>query len=240
MKVAYLTIDDAPAEEFRAKVDYLDSKGIKVIWFCQGVQLERNPDDAVYAIRKGHMIGNHSYDHPNFSEISVEEAREQIRRTDDLIKQSYASAGVERPFKLFRFPFLNNGKRDDGGVVDWSDPHVRAIQEILGEMDYDQPVFAGISYGWWTRGGFHRCRNVDCTYDSFDWVLQEEKPHAGYHDLASLLGRMDEHVPEDGRGLNHEGSNEIIMMHAFIPLDEFKALVEKLLDKGLVFRLPEK
>ncbi len=53
------------------------------------------------------------------------------------------------------------------------------------------------------------------------------------------LGRMDEDLPEHGRGLNYGGSNEIVMMHAFVPLEPFKAIIEKMLGKGLRFVLPK-
>ncbi len=60
----------------------------------------------------------------------------------------------------------------------------------------------------------------------------------GYHDLPTVLSRIDENVPEGGRGLNNLNSNEIIMMHAWIKNNEFKALIEKIIKKGIIFKLP--
>jgi peptidoglycan/xylan/chitin deacetylase (PgdA/CDA1 family) len=104
-KIAYLTIDDGPTEDMKEKINFLDSKGIKAIWFCQGRELEKFPDQAIYAIKKGHIIGSHSYDHPNFSEIDLEEAKNQIEKTDKIIDDLYSQAGISRPIKVFRFPF---------------------------------------------------------------------------------------------------------------------------------------
>ena len=238
-KIAYLTIDDGPSEDFREKVDYLESRGIKAIWFCRGEALERFPKQAIYAIQKGHIIGNHSYDHPYFSKISLEEARYQIDHTDHLINQIYLQAGIKRPIKVFRFPFLDNGSGEDYLKCNWENTNVRALQKILKELGYIQPVFEDINYEWYVNAGFDRCLNVDCTFDTFDWCLLEGEQKYSYHDLPTILARMDEMVPERGRGLNDQKSNEIILMHAFISLEDFKTLIEKLLTKKLLFELPE-
>lgn len=239
-KIAYLTVDDGPTENFATLVDFLDSKGIKAIWFCIGRELERFPQNALYALKKGHVIGSHSYSHPNFSEMPLERAREEIEKTDRIIDDLYARAGARRDLKVFRFPGLDNGSKDEYGACRWDDPHVAAIQRILRENGYRQPGFKGINYAWYRRAGFDRCLNVDCTYDTFDWVLTAPGlSEFGYHDLPTVLGRIDENVPEGGRGLHYQGSNEIIMMHAQIPFDAFTAIVDKLLTKNLAFRLPE-
>lgn len=237
-KIAYLTIDDGPTEDLKEKVDFLESKGIKAIWFCQGKELEKFPEQAIYAIKKGHIIGSHSYSHPNFSEISLDEARNQIEKTDKIIDDLYSQARISRPIKVFRFPFLKNGSEDEYQECDWNNEQVVAIQKILEELGYKQPHFEGIDYEWYKKAGFDKCLNVDCTYDSFDWCLEEGEEMFGYHDLPTVLARIDEDVPEGGRGLNNSKSNEIIMMHAWIPIDAFKALINKILAKNIKFELP--
>jgi peptidoglycan/xylan/chitin deacetylase (PgdA/CDA1 family) len=237
-KLAYLTIDDGPTRKTVEQIDYLDSREIKAIWTCGGEFLERFGDKMVYAIRRGHVVGNHGYDHPNFSKISLEEAREQIEKTDRLIEGVYEKAGVRRPSKIFRFPFLDNGDTEGAyEKVDWSNEHVRALQEILRDLGYRQPRFEGINYEWYRKVGMDKCLNVDCTYDTNDsWLHPLEDWDI---DLQDVLARMDEDVPEGCRGLNYDGSNEIIMMHAFIPLDAFEAIIEKMLAKELKFVLPQ-
>lgn len=237
-KIAYLTIDDGPTADMKQKVDFLDSKGIKAIWFCLGKELEKFPDQAIYAIKKGHIIGNHSYDHPNFSEIDLEDARNQIEKTDKIIDDLYLQAGIPRPIKVFRFPYLNNGSKDKYQETNWNNKNVKAIQQILAELGYKQPKFENINYVWFKKAGFDKCLNVDCTYDSFDWCLEEKKGMFGYHDLPTILARIDEDVPEGGKGLNNPNSNEIIMMHAWIPMNAFSALINKILEKNIKFELP--
>ncbi len=237
-KTAYLTIDDAPTEDLRERIDFLDSKGIKAIWFCQGDKLEEFPDEAVYAIKKGHVIGNHSYDHADFSKISLDEAREQIEKTDRIIDSAYARANASRPIKIFRFPFCNIGSKKKYQKCDWNNDHVKGLQKILGETGYRQPRFEGIDYQWYRKAGFDKCLNVDYTYDSFDYCLAAGVELFGYRDLPTVLARIDEDVPEGGRGLNNPDSNEIIIMHAWIPLDAFKAIISKIMGKGISFKLP--
>jgi|TARA_B100000315_G_C14486135_1_gene545286 peptidoglycan/xylan/chitin deacetylase (PgdA/CDA1 family) len=237
-KIAYLTIDDSPTGDFEEKVDFLDSRGIKVIWFCVGEELEKFEDKAIYAIKKGHILGNHSYNHIHFSEISLDEAQKQIEKTDKIIEEFYRKAKIKRPIKVFRFPYLDNGDKNEYGETNWDNKNVKAIQNILKKLRYEQPKFENINYEWFEKAGFDKCLNVDCTYDSFDWVLKKNEEMHGYHDLPSILKRIDEDIPERGRGLNNSKSNEIIMMHAWIPLKAFKTLIGKIINKGIIFKLP--
>jgi len=223
-KLAWLTIDDAPTEDFTRRVDELDARGIRAIWFCLGELLERYPEQAAYAVRKGHILGNHSYSHPAFSKLSLDEAREQIERTERLIDDIYGRAGATRPVRLFRFPFL-----DDGG-----DGKRDALQSLLRGLGFEPAGFPGITYEWWKRQGHHERIDVACTFDTWDWKLQD-----GDGILPELLARMDERKPEKGLGLNEApGSNEIVMMHAWIPFDAFRLLLDRLKTKPIRFEPP--
>lgn len=51
------------------------------------------------------IIGSHSYNHPQFSRISEEEALYEIKRTDYLIDRIYHMIGIKRMNKFFRFPY---------------------------------------------------------------------------------------------------------------------------------------
>ena len=66
--------------------------------------MEQYPDQVIYAIRKGFVIGNHSYSHPKFSDISIEECLEEISKTDLIIDRLYKEANVKRGKKYFRYP----------------------------------------------------------------------------------------------------------------------------------------
>ena len=239
MKSAILTIDDAPVPDLGGKLDVLDRAGISAILFCTGELLEAHPDEATSAIRRGHLLANHSWDHPSFSDLPLADARDQIVRTEEQIDEAYARAGRERPARFFRFPFLDNGDGAEYLHTDWDRGRASDLQALLKELGFQRLRMPGITYRWWTAAGLDRSISVDATYDTFDWVLTEETPHEyGYHSLSSLLDRMDEDVPEGCRGINYAGSNEIVMMHAFIPIEAFAALINRLAEKRISFLTP--
>jgi len=50
---------------------------------------------------------------------------------------------------------------------------------------------------------------------------------------------MDEDIPEGGRGLNYPDSEEIILVHDMSESTSiFKPIIERLISKKLVFKLP--
>lgn len=108
-KKIYLTIDDSPSSSFRSNLDYLIANNIPAVFFCIGNLMQAHWNDILYAIEQGYMIGNHSYTHPHFSDITLEDAKREIRRTDKLIDKAYREAGVEYYDRLFRFPYGDKG-----------------------------------------------------------------------------------------------------------------------------------
>ena len=53
--------------------------------------------------RAGHLIGNHSWSHPNFSGAAADKFDEEVLRTEALLKETRGYT------KLFRFPMLKEG-----------------------------------------------------------------------------------------------------------------------------------
>src|SRR5689334_572664 len=100
--IAYLTIDDSPSLDFMNKLDFLDAHDIRAIWFCQGNYMEQRPQMIIDALLRGHIIGNHSYSHPHFSDISLDQAFAEIRATDAVLDELYQRSGTERRHRLFR------------------------------------------------------------------------------------------------------------------------------------------
>ena len=135
-----LTIDDGPSEKAGELLDYLMSKQIGAILFCRGDHLQAREELAVRAIHDGHIIGNHSYDHPHFSTLSKEQARVQIARTDELIDQIYLKSGVQRPAKYFRFPHGDGGANNEA---------IETNQQLLREFGYWSPIHSPRrDWGW--------------------------------------------------------------------------------------------
>jgi len=241
MRYVYLTIDDGPTKYFKKKIDFLSKNKINAIFFCLGHKIKDFEEDVIYAIKKGHIIGNHSFGHSNFSEISLEEARDEIEKCDKIIEEVYEKAGVERKIKAFRFPFMNNGSKDKYGKYDWDDLHVKRIQEILKELKYKRIDFKGIRYEKYKESRFDKCINVDCTFDTMDWTVADGSAMFGLKTLGDLIARMDEDKSEEYSGIFFRDSNEVVMMHDDERiLDVFEPLVERLIEKGFGFKIPGK
>ena len=127
LKTAILTIDDIASENTPAIVDHLNEKGIQAIMFAWGERTERYFDNALYAISHGMIAGNHSYSHPFFSKLTFEECRAEIERCEEVLDRLYASAGEERRYRPFRFPY-----GDKGGA------NKAALQMYLQERGFDK------------------------------------------------------------------------------------------------------
>jgi len=242
-KIAYLTIDDAPSVGMNEKVDYLWRKGIPAVWFCMGELLEQRREMAINALKKGFILGNHSYNHPQFSALEVDEALEQIRRTDEIIEALYDSAGVKRPGKYFRFPYGDKGGLKYAEVFEpYSQTGLerkQAIQTYLRQLGYVQPAWEQVTYSYYQTAGLRDDVDWYWTYDVMEWSIFAEQHLFGIDSLEKVFARMDEDEPEGSRGLNYAGSAEIVLMHDHAETAAyFELLVERLLEKGLVFELP--
>jgi peptidoglycan/xylan/chitin deacetylase (PgdA/CDA1 family) len=242
-KIAYLTIDDAPSPDFMNKLDFLDSHSIPAVWFCMGNFMEQRPDFVIEALQRGHIIGNHTYSHPHCSTLSLDQIYAEIRATDAILKELYASAGVEWNQRYFRFPYGDKGDGLNGDVWSARDPDGQsrheAIQAYLRRLGYTQPTFPKITYGWYQDCGLLQDVDWYWTYDTFDWSAYHPNPIYGIDNVEKVLARTEEDLPEEGRGLHFPGSAEIILMHDHRTLPEvFGPVVERFLDMQLKFELP--
>lgn len=83
-----LTFDDAPDAVFTPKVlDALKQEGVKATFFVVGNRVEAYPDIMRRMVREGHVIGNHSYSHANLPKLTDNKFREEIIKTDQLIRE---------------------------------------------------------------------------------------------------------------------------------------------------------
>lgn len=240
MKEAYLTIDDGPSVDRIKKVEILKKYGIQAVWFSMGIDMEANADAAIRTILAGQVIGNHSYTHPNFSEISIAQCEEEIIRTDELIDKLYRQAGVQRPIKLFRFPYGNKGVNTGFFDTSYSESdreRIEAIQKILIQNGYGTYPFDNINFEYFKR--MQATGQVDWlwTYDAMEWcVFQEDSPF-GVRTIEDVLEMMDLDLPERWMGLNDPSSNEIIVIHDHPQTtDMFEPIIKAFLDKGIHFK----
>jgi len=95
-----LTFDDGPSPQRTGYVlEVLKQKGVTATFFLQGSNAAEHPD-LVRRIRdEGHVIGNHSWSHPTFPELTPEQAREEITRTSRVLAEITGTTP-----SLFRYP----------------------------------------------------------------------------------------------------------------------------------------
>ena len=99
-----LTFDDGPTPQFTDEIlAILSDKGVRATFFVTGAELERNMAEGERLARAGHELGNHSYSHVRMLGCSYSFVRDEVERTDDLIRR----AGYGGPVH-FRSPY---GKR---------------------------------------------------------------------------------------------------------------------------------
>lgn len=137
-----LTFDDGPNPAWTPQLlDILAESGVRATFFSVGRFAGAEPALLRRAAEAGHLIGNHSWSHPNLAYASRERVREELRRTSETL------AGIiGRPIRHFRPPFgarrpaVLRIARELGMVPvlwnamtsDWSEPSAERIAARLG------------------------------------------------------------------------------------------------------------
>jgi len=94
-KLLCLTFDDGPDPDSTPQLlDILDKHNIKALFFCDGRVAEKYPDLINRMISKGHITGNHGYNHLNGWTTSLKKYIADV-----------AKAAPYTSFRLFRPPY---------------------------------------------------------------------------------------------------------------------------------------
>lgn len=146
----YLTFDGAPNPPGTDNIlQVLARHDAPAAFFMEGRRLETQAGCARRVRDAGHDVGNHTYNHPTFDTISLEECLEEVTRTDDILE---AELG-QRP-TLLRPPFgtltaeteqalLNRGYTIvlwSYSIRDWEGPDAGAIAQRLLQQARDQAI----------------------------------------------------------------------------------------------------
>jgi peptidoglycan-N-acetylglucosamine deacetylase len=100
--VVLLTFDDGPSDPpvLPSILDTLDKHDARAIFFINGYRAQPNPERLKLIADRGHVIGNHTWNHVNLQEQSAAEVRRQIADVQTLVAQT-----VGTPPRFFRPPF---------------------------------------------------------------------------------------------------------------------------------------
>jgi peptidoglycan/xylan/chitin deacetylase (PgdA/CDA1 family) len=226
---ALLTIDDVSSKNTPAIVDYLAEKNIPVIMFAVGQWAQNYPDQLIYALKHGIIVGNHSYTHPNFSALSIEECKKEIDQNEEVLNSFYEKAGVERKYRPFRFLY-----GDKGGA------NKDAIQQYLREKGFDKVKDTQFDYPWWKEKGLDK--DIDTLW-TFDFAEYNIRPGSGFT-MEDVWKRVRNPNPENGAPLYAPDGRHILLLHAHDETDEqapgyYRLLLNDLLEHRVEFIKPD-
>ena len=228
MNSALLTIDDVASKNTPAIVDYLNEKRIKAIFFATGQNVERYYEEALYAVKNGMIVGNHSYSHPAFSSLTMKECMEEIEKCEIVLERLYKDSGVERIARPFRFPYGNKGGDNKN-----------TLQKYLKEKGFHKVDDTHITYSWWRENSLDTDIDTFWTFDFEEYKIRQVSDFT----KESVWEKMHDTNPESGAVLFAENNRHILLLHAHDETEEmlpeyYKLFIEHLLENGLVFEEP--
>lgn len=86
-KFIALTFDDGPSIYTDELIEYLNKNNCNATFFVLGNKVKLYNDVLKKSLRYGNEIGNHSYNHKWLAKLSLEEYKEQINKTQNIIKK---------------------------------------------------------------------------------------------------------------------------------------------------------
>ena len=239
MTTAYLTIDDIPSKLTPSIVDFLNKKQIVPVMFCWCERINYYRQNAIYALKHGILIQNHSLTHPHFSELTFEQAVEEIEKAEEVLESLYKEAGVKRPYKMFRFPFGDAGGDNDA-----------ALQKYLKEHGFIQLDQSGIKPEEYEKAGSQKNQTERCdTKWTFDYEEWNVRPNSGFTvedciaKANARFGEQSNNVPESGAAPDGAKAEQLILIHDHEETEAmykgyFETLINALLERGVRFVKP--
>ncbi|MGH9589130.1 MAG: polysaccharide deacetylase family protein [Terracidiphilus sp.] len=160
-----LTFDDGPNPAWTSRLlDLLAEHDVRATFFLMGAHAQAQPDLARRIVAAGHVVGNHSWSHPNLARSSAARVREELKRTQETLEQTMGAKvryfrppyGARRPvvFRIARRlglePVLWNAM-----TTDWKEPSAVRIAARLA-MKIDRLERRGFAANIVLHDGNHR------------------------------------------------------------------------------------
>lgn len=95
-----LTFDEGYENGYTAEIlDILKEKGVKAVFFVTYDYCKSSPELVKRMLAEGHTVGNHSYTHPSFPDLSEKEMIDEVMALHDYVAENFGYN-----MTLFRFP----------------------------------------------------------------------------------------------------------------------------------------
>ncbi|WP_018592490.1 polysaccharide deacetylase family protein [Terrisporobacter glycolicus] len=142
-KIIALTFDDGPhPKETHEVLDVLNKYNVKGTFFVVGKHANWYSEPLIRAAKEGHEIGNHTFTHPDISNLSSEDIKKEIKECEDTLVKLTGKKPT-----LFRPPYGSYSKDKLGEIAkecgykiilwttidakDWKNPPSSQISNII-------------------------------------------------------------------------------------------------------------
>lgn len=87
-KNIYLTFDNGYEQGYTAKIlDILKKENVPATFFVTGHYVDSKPDLVKRMVEEGHIVGNHSYHHPDFTIVSKQTMKKELETLEDAVSE---------------------------------------------------------------------------------------------------------------------------------------------------------
>ncbi|MFH1452777.1 MAG: polysaccharide deacetylase family protein [Armatimonadota bacterium] len=186
-----LTFDDGPNPDNTPKIlDILKDYNIKAVFFVVGEMAERNPRLTRRIVNEGHILGNHTYSHPDMDKVTREELEEELIKTQKAVNKAL---GYEYKMTKFRPP----GGRYNEVVLNAAESSglTEIVLWTVNSFDWENPgkelMTKNVADGVAKKGGvvlFHDLQPfcLECLADILDKLQENEYKFVTVDDLLKM------------------------------------------------------
>lgn len=138
-KRLYLTFDCGYENGYTEKIlNILKEKNVSAAFFCTLAEVEPNAALIARMIREGHIVGNHSVTHPDFSSLSRKQMFDEIKGFDDYMREHFGYSS-----RYFRYP---QGKFNEDSLYFLNSMGYTCVFWSLAYADWDLSAQKGADY----------------------------------------------------------------------------------------------
>lgn len=178
-KELYLTFDNGYENGHTAKIlDVLKEKRVPAVFFVTGHYIQDQPELLKRMVREGHIIGNHTWSHPNLTQISDERMIDELNQ----VKEKISTVTGQKEMLFLRPPQGIFNKR------------TLAVSEQLGYIN----AFWSIAYLDWDT------KKQNGWKYAYDQVVSQLHPgavillHSVSKDNAEAMGEIIDYARKQG------------------------------------------
>nr|WP_188887780.1 delta-lactam-biosynthetic de-N-acetylase [Paenibacillus radicis (ex Gao et al. 2016)] len=141
-KELYLTFDNGYENGFTPQVlDVLKEKQVPAVFFVTGHYVKDKPDLVRRMAAEGHLVGNHSWSHPDMTQLSAEQIRSELEK----VKESVTALTGQPAMSYLRPP---RGIFNDNVLAVSKDSGYTNVFWSVAYKDWDVNSQKGPSYAY--------------------------------------------------------------------------------------------